>query len=80
MRLAGGTLSRYFGMRFLGAVLMVFLGIFVLVALIDYVEMARRASDTPNASALLVAKTSIYRVPQVLERIPGAQVIEGLVG
>jgi lipopolysaccharide export system permease protein len=69
MRLAGGTLSRYFGLRFLSAALMVFLGIFVLVALVDYIEMTRRASDTPNVSALLVAKTSIYRVPQVLERI-----------
>jgi lipopolysaccharide export system permease protein len=65
----GGTLARYFGLRFLSAVLMVFVGIFALVALIDYIEMMRRASDIPNVSALLVAKTSFYRVPQVTERI-----------
>ena len=64
-----GTLSRYFGLRFLNAVLVVFAGIFALVMLIDYIEMMRRAGDIPNVSAVLVAKTSIYRVPQVVERI-----------
>ena len=37
--------------------------------LIDYIEMMRRAGDIPNVSAVLVAKTSLYRVPQVVERI-----------
>jgi lipopolysaccharide export system permease protein len=69
MPILGGTLARYFGLRFLGAVLMVFLGIFVLVALLDYIELMRRTSDLPNVSAVLVAKTSFYRVPQVTERI-----------
>src|SRR5512136_1209441 len=64
-----GTLARYFGLRFLSAVLVVFGGIFVLVALIDYIELMRRAGDIPNVSAALVAKTSLYRVPQVVERI-----------
>lgn len=64
-----GTLARYFGLRFLSAVLVVFLGIFALVALIDYIELMRRASDIPNVSATLVAKTSLHRVPQVVERI-----------
>src|SRR3569832_1445490 len=65
----GGTLARYFGLKFLSTVLTVFLGIFFLVALLDYIEMMRRASDIPNVSALLVAKTSFYRVPQLTERI-----------
>src|SRR4029453_1835056 len=64
-----GTLARYFGLRFLIAVLIVFAGIFALVALIDYVEMMRRAGDFATAPAGLIAKTSIYRVPQVVERI-----------
>ncbi|HEY6833949.1 MAG TPA: LPS export ABC transporter permease LptG [Pseudolabrys sp.] len=67
--MAGRTLTRYFGIRFLNTVLLVFLGIFGLVALLDYIELMRRASDIPNVSAILVAKTSIYRVPQVTERI-----------
>ena len=65
----GGTLARYFGLRFLSAVLLVFVSIFALVALLDYIELMRRASDIPNVSPLLVAKTSIYRVPQIIERV-----------
>src|ERR1700756_3530205 len=69
MPIVGGTLTRYFGLRFLSSVLLVFLGIFGLVALLDYIELMRRASDIPNVSAILVAKTSLYRVPQVTERL-----------
>jgi len=69
MSILGGTLVRYFGLRFLSAVLLVFVGIFVLVGLLDYIELMRRASDIPNVSAILVAKTSFYRVPQVTERV-----------
>jgi lipopolysaccharide export system permease protein len=69
MPIFAGTLARYFGMRFLGAVLLVFAGIFCLIALLDYIELMRRAADIPHVSALLVAKTSLYRVPQVTERI-----------
>ena len=58
MQLATGTLA-----------LLVFGGIFALVTLLDYIELMRRSSDIPNVSALLVAKTSFYRVPQVTERI-----------
>ena len=69
MRIIGGTLSRYFGLRFLSAVFLVFAGIFALVALLDYIELMRRASDIPNIPPLLVAKTSLFRVPQIIERI-----------
>ena len=69
MRMIGLTLGRYFGLRFLAAVLLVFFGIFALVALVDYIETMRRATDVPNVSAILVAKTSFYRVPQITERI-----------
>ncbi len=69
MSVVGGTLARYFGMRFLNTVLLVFAGIFLLVALLDYIELMRRASDIPNVSGIMVAKTSLYRVPQVTERI-----------
>jgi len=69
MPILGGTLARYFGLRFLNAVLLVFAGIFALVALIDYIELMRKAADIPNVSGILVAKTSLYRIPQVTERI-----------
>jgi lipopolysaccharide export system permease protein len=68
MRIAGGTLSRYFGMRFLITVLLVFAGIFALVALLDYIETMRRVADVPNVSGILAAKVSLFRVPQVTEQ------------
>ena len=69
MQVFGGTLARYFGLRFLSTVLLVFAGIFALVALIDYIEMMRKANDIPNVSAFLVFKASLYRVPQIVELI-----------
>jgi|SRR5262245_32543361 len=76
----GSTLARYFAMRFLGAALAVFGGIFMLVVLVDYVEMTRNASRVANASGLMVAQISFYRVPQVTERIiPFATLIGAMV-
>ncbi|HTT46997.1 MAG TPA: LPS export ABC transporter permease LptG [Pseudolabrys sp.] len=69
MQMIGRTLGRYIGLRFLSAVSLVFAGIFVLVALVDYIETMRRASEIPHVSALLAAKTSFYRVPQIIERV-----------
>jgi lipopolysaccharide export system permease protein len=63
------TLARYYGMRFLGTLIAVLAGVFALIVLIDYVEMMRRLSDVPSVSALTVAKTSLYRVPQIAERV-----------
>jgi lipopolysaccharide export system permease protein len=64
-----GTLSRYFGMRFLYAVFAVFAGGFVLVAMVDFMEMLRRTGDLKNVSTLMVAKISFYRVPFITERV-----------
>ena len=50
-----GTLWRYFAMRFVASVVGSFLGVIALAAMIDYVELMRRA---------------IYRVPQLAERNP----------
>jgi lipopolysaccharide export system permease protein len=69
MLLSGGTLGRYFGLRFLSAVCSVFAGMLALIALIDYIELMRRTGDLANVSALLIAKTSFYRVPQIAERL-----------
>ena len=48
---------------------MVFVGVFALIALIDYIEMMRRDPTCPTSRRWLVAKTSLYRVPQIAERI-----------
>jgi lipopolysaccharide export system permease protein len=63
-----GTLARYFGMRFLSTLAAVLLGVYLLVVLIDYVELSRRMADA-NASAWVIIKISLFRVPQVTERI-----------
>ena len=56
------TLARYFGLRFLGATLAIFAGILALSAVIDYVELMRRATDVPNVSrvSLLKLLCSVY--------------------
>ena len=71
------TLIRYFGMRFLGAVMSVFFGIFVLIVLVDYIELMRRAADVPNLSPWMVAKASFFRVPQLTERLLPFSVLVG---
>lgn len=70
------TLARYFALRFIGATFTVFGGIFVLVVLVDYIELTRRASDF-NVSALVVAQTSLFRVPQATERMLPFSVLVG---
>ncbi|HEY0218772.1 MAG TPA: LPS export ABC transporter permease LptG [Afipia sp.] len=63
------TLARYFAKRFVVASLSVFFGIIILIVLVDYIELTRRTAGMANASALMVAQTSIYRVPLLLERL-----------
>jgi lipopolysaccharide export system permease protein len=64
-----GTLGRYFGRRFLKTMTIVLLAVFALVVLIDYVESMRRMSEVPRVSAFAIAKISLFRVPQIGERI-----------
>ena len=72
-----GTLSRYFGMRFLTSVVGSFIGVVALAAMIDYVELMRRGADWPNATPWILAKISMYRVPQLTERIMPFSVLVG---
>lgn len=64
-----GTLSRYFGKRFLVAVIGTFFGVVLLAGMIDYVELMRRGADWPNATPWLLAQISMFRIPQLAERI-----------
>jgi lipopolysaccharide export system permease protein len=64
-----GTLSRYFGLRFLLVVIGIFFGMLALVAMVDFVEMLRRSSHMKDVSALFVGKITLYRVPFLTERI-----------
>jgi lipopolysaccharide export system permease protein len=72
-----GTLSRYFATRFLTSVVGSFIGVVALAAMTDYVELMRRGADWPNATAWVLAKISMYRVPQLTERIMPFSVLVG---
>jgi len=72
-----GTLSRYFGLRFLNSVVGSFIGVVALAAMIDYVELMRRGADWANATAWILAKISLFRVPQLTERIMPFTVLVG---
>jgi len=69
--------SRYVARRFVSAVAAVFLGIFILVVLIDYIELTRRSVGVGNIPAWVIAMTSIYRVPQITERLLPFSVLVG---
>jgi lipopolysaccharide export system permease protein len=63
------TLGRYFAGRFVISAVGVFASIFVLLVLVDYIEMVRKTSGLASASAITVAQTSLFRVPQLLEKM-----------
>ncbi len=69
MSMISNTLGRYFAGRFVMSALGVFASIFVLLVLVDYIEMVRRTSGLASASAITVAETSLFRVPQLLEKL-----------
>ncbi|WP_131117134.1 LPS export ABC transporter permease LptG [Lichenihabitans psoromatis] len=73
----GPTLTRYFSVTFARTVLSVFGLMFLLIYLLDFVEMLRRASDAKGSSTLLVAFLSLLRVPSVSEQVMPFAVLFG---
>ncbi len=71
------TLARYFAWRFLVAVAGVFIGVYVLVAFVDYIDVMRHASDVPNAPTAQLLLMSAYRVPQTMEQLLPFSVLVG---
>lgn len=69
MSMVTNTLGRYFAGRFLVSAIGVFASIFMLLVLVDYIEMVRKTSGLATASAIMVAETSLFRVPQLLEKM-----------
>src|SRR6195256_5804762 len=69
MSMMTNTLGRYFAGRFVISALGVFASIFVLLVLVDYIEMVRKTSGLVSVSAIKVAETSLFRVPQLLEKL-----------
>jgi lipopolysaccharide export system permease protein len=71
------TLARYFAVRFFVAAAAVFAGIFVLVGLVDYIDLIRKAANVTTAPASQLALISLYRVPQIMERLLPFSVLTG---
>jgi lipopolysaccharide export system permease protein len=69
MSMMTNTLGRYFASRFVISATGVFASIFLLLVLVDYIEMVRKTSGLVSASAITVAATSLFRVPQLLEKM-----------
>jgi lipopolysaccharide export system permease protein len=69
MSMISNTLGRYFAGRFVVATIGVFAAIFVLLVLVDYIEMVRKTSGLAAAAPLIVMETSLFRVPQLLEKM-----------
>jgi lipopolysaccharide export system permease protein len=69
MSMMTNTLGRYFARRFVIAAVGVFFSLLLLLVLVDYIEMVRKTSGLASASPITVALTSLYRVPQLLEKM-----------
>src|SRR5579872_3373504 len=69
MSMVTNTLGRYFAGRFVVAAIGVFAAIFMLLVHVDYIEMVRKTSALQDVSAIAVAETSLFRVPQLLEKM-----------
>jgi len=69
MRLLFGTLSRYFALRFLGAIVGVFLTVFLLILTIDVIELMRRAGEAEGATAMRLARLALFRTPSTAEQV-----------
>ena len=64
----GPTLGRYISLRFTRMIAGVFGTIFLLIYVLDFVEMLRRTSELPNVPPGFVAFLSLLRVPAVAEQ------------
>ncbi len=70
-------LSRYFALRFVSAVLTVFVSIMALLAMIDVLEMMRRTAHINDVSILFILKITLMRVLFATERVVPFAVLVG---
>jgi lipopolysaccharide export system permease protein len=54
-----------------------FVGVVVLAGMIDYFELMRRGADWPKATAWILAEISVFRIPQLTEKIMPFAVLIG---
>ncbi|KQU50840.1 LPS export ABC transporter permease LptG [Bosea sp. Leaf344] len=73
------TFGRYLTRQFIRAILSVFVTFFFLIGTLDFVELMRRAGDSPVATTPLIVQLAFYRVPAVAEQIfPFAALFGGM--
>src|SRR3970282_2211879 len=78
---AVGTLARYFSLRFLLAMLAVFLLCCVLIFFVDFIEMLRRAGNfSGDVAGLLLAWMTLLRLPCFFEVVLPFAVLIGTIG
>ena len=75
-----GTLGRYFGRRFLSAVVVVFFSCVGLIALVDFLELTRRFGDRDNASFINIIHLVFLRLPSFTEQLLPFAVLLGAMG
>ncbi|MCW5680430.1 MAG: LPS export ABC transporter permease LptG [Xanthobacteraceae bacterium] len=74
---AFGLLGRYFGRRFLMAVLVAFTTCMLLIAVVDFFELTRRVGDRPDSSVLQIAYLVLLRLPAFSEQMLPFAVLVG---
>lgn len=67
--MAASTLGIYVSIKYIKAVLGVFLLCFSLIFLLDFIEMLRKTADIDNVSGLRIAMLSLFRAPALTEQI-----------
>jgi lipopolysaccharide export system permease protein len=65
----GFTLGRYLGAQFFRTIVAMFVTVFVLVYMLDFIELMRRAGDAQGATAGLMARLALFRTPSVAEQV-----------
>lgn len=65
----GGILSRYLSKQFLKTIIAIFLGVFILIFSIDYLEMSRRMGDIEGVSSVFIFQLSLFRSPAIAEQV-----------
>jgi lipopolysaccharide export system permease protein len=66
---AFGKLGRYFGRRFIGAVLLVFVNCALLIGIVDFFEFSRRLGERADVSVLDIGYLVLLRLPAYSEQM-----------
>jgi lipopolysaccharide export system permease protein len=74
---AFGLLGRYFGRRFLMAVMVAFLTCVALIAVVDFFELTRRVGDRPGGSVAQIGYLVLLRLPAFTEQMLPFSVLVG---